>query len=147
MTKAKRVGKCLCGAVEISISSAADKIGACHCTMCRRFSGGSAFMAVHGTEQIDAKGAEHIGRYKSSDWAERGFCTQCGTPLFFITLLSAPWNTSTLQVCSKTMTRTLRSISRYLLIKNPIFMILQMQKVSERLLNRCFKRSMNKAGA
>ncbi len=83
MTRAKRVGKCLCGAVEISISAAADKIGACHCTMCRRFSGGSAFMAVHGTEQIDAKGAEHIGRYKSSDWAERGFCTQCGTPLFY----------------------------------------------------------------
>lgn len=83
MTKENRVGKCLCGAVEISIPASSNKIGACHCTMCRRFSGGSAFMALHGDANLNAKGNEHIGRFKSSDWAERGFCTRCGTPLFY----------------------------------------------------------------
>ncbi len=83
MSKSNQLGKCLCGAVEISMPSAAQKIGACHCTMCRRFSGGSAFMALHGDANLDAKGDEFIGRFKSSDWAERGFCKRCGTPLFY----------------------------------------------------------------
>lgn len=79
----KRTGTCLCGAVEIKLDVDATKIGACHCTMCRRFSGGSAFMALHGDDKLEATGQEHIGRFKSSDWAERAFCTKCGTPLFY----------------------------------------------------------------
>lgn len=81
--KHERKGTCLCGAVEISVNANATKIGACHCTICRRLSGGSAFLALHGDDKLEATGAEHIGRYRSSDWAERGFCTKCGTPLFY----------------------------------------------------------------
>lgn len=80
---ATRTGTCLCGAVEIKLKADATKIGACHCTMCRRLSGGSAFLALHGDDKLEATGAEHIRRYRSSDWAERGFCTICGTPLFY----------------------------------------------------------------
>lgn len=29
-------------------------------------------------------GEENIGRYASSDWAERGFCKQCGSNLFYL---------------------------------------------------------------
>jgi len=28
-------------------------------------------------------GTEHIKRYASSDWAERGFCAECGSTLFY----------------------------------------------------------------
>ena len=28
-------------------------------------------------------GEEHLKRYRSSDWAERGFCAECGTNLFY----------------------------------------------------------------
>jgi hypothetical protein len=28
-------------------------------------------------------GEQHIKRYNSSDWAERGFCAECGTNLFY----------------------------------------------------------------
>jgi hypothetical protein len=28
-------------------------------------------------------GAENIARYDSSEWAERGFCRQCGSNLFY----------------------------------------------------------------
>jgi hypothetical protein len=29
------------------------------------------------------EGAEQIGRYASSEWAERGFCKVCGSALFY----------------------------------------------------------------
>lgn len=39
--------------------------------------------AVHVHGQPDIKGEESITRYHSSDFAERGFCRQCGTTLFY----------------------------------------------------------------
>ena len=33
--------------------------------------------------QIEFSGAAHIKRYASSEWAERGFCSECGTNLFY----------------------------------------------------------------
>jgi hypothetical protein len=32
---------------------------------------------------VEFEGEESIERYKSSDWAERGFCRNCGTNLFY----------------------------------------------------------------
>ncbi len=39
-------------------------------------------MAAH-VGQIEFSGADHITRYDSSAWAERGFCDRCGTSLFY----------------------------------------------------------------
>jgi len=39
--------------------------------------------AVDFAGDVDFKGAEHIATFNSSDWAERGFCRQCGTHLFY----------------------------------------------------------------
>jgi len=78
-----QVGTCLCGAVEISIPASSIKPSACHCGICRKLSGGGPFIALHGDETLNAKGAQYIKRYKSSDWAERCFCGECGTNLFY----------------------------------------------------------------
>ena len=78
-----RKGSCLCGAVKIELPRETTKLGVCHCAMCRKLSGGGALLALHGDSELRATGTEHIGRYKSSDWAERGFCKKCGTPLFY----------------------------------------------------------------
>ena len=74
-------GGCLCGAVRYSLSKAPEAYGACHCGMCRRWTGGPAMAASVGAVHFD--GEEHVGRYASSDWAERGFCIKCGTCLFY----------------------------------------------------------------
>ena len=74
-------GKCLCGAVKFSAEGVTTNFSACHCGMCRRWSG-APFMAVR-TKSVTFEGEEHIGRYVSSDWAERGFCKTCGTTLFY----------------------------------------------------------------
>lgn len=33
--------------------------------------------------RVSFSGEEHIGRFRSSDWAERGFCSRCGSSLFY----------------------------------------------------------------
>jgi hypothetical protein len=74
-------GKCLCGAVRYTAASAPKHHHVCHCGMCRRWSGGPVFAAnVRG---VTFEAEEHISRYRSSDWAERGFCKQCGSHLFY----------------------------------------------------------------
>lgn len=83
MTAANKLeGQCLCGAVTVRIAPAEPHVDACHCGMCRRW-GGSALLSLRMVTDPEIGGAEHITRYASSEWAERGFCRQCGTHLFF----------------------------------------------------------------
>ncbi len=55
---------------------------ACHCSVCRRWSGGAPFFAVR-TKSVSFASQDAIGRYASSAWADRGFCKQCGATLFY----------------------------------------------------------------
>lgn len=72
--------KCLCGAVEVTAPDH-NEVGLCHCSMCRRWTGGPLF-AVHCGPEVTFSGAAPT-RYQSSDWGERGFCATCGTHLFY----------------------------------------------------------------
>ena len=40
-------------------------------------------MAVNCGTQVEFTGQDSISVYDSSEWAERGFCSQCGTHLFY----------------------------------------------------------------
>jgi hypothetical protein len=75
-------GRCLCGAVEFSATGVETDHHACHCGMCRRWSGGAGLFSAACTGVAFTK-TEHLARYESSRWAERGFCKQCGTTLFY----------------------------------------------------------------
>ncbi|MGS2718442.1 GFA family protein [Eionea flava] len=74
--------QCLCGAVELEIELANTEIAACHCSMCRKWSGGP-MLAIDSGELKSISNEALITRYPSSEWAERGFCAQCGTHLFY----------------------------------------------------------------
>jgi len=74
-------GRCLCGAVTFSARNVDPHAHACHCGTCRRWSGGPGLSAAVGSISFD--GAEHVERFDSSDWAERGFCRRCGSHLFY----------------------------------------------------------------
>ncbi|WP_108649969.1 GFA family protein [Dongshaea marina] len=80
----KRFGKasCLCGSVTITANDISDKVTACHCDMCRKWSGGPA-LAIECGSEVTIDGEEHLSIYDSSAWAERGFCKACGTHLFY----------------------------------------------------------------
>ena len=80
----KTIGKCLCGTVELEIELANDisEIAACHCSMCRNWLGGP-MLAIDSGVLGSIKNESSITRYQSSEWAERGFCSKCGTSLFY----------------------------------------------------------------
>ena len=74
-------GKCMCGAVRVTATAREPHVAVCHCDMCRRWSAGP-FMEVT-CQTVTFEDEEKVGRIRSSDWAERGFCTQCGSNLFY----------------------------------------------------------------
>lgn len=84
-------GHCLCGKVEFSISVKSKTFDSCHCYMCRRWSGGPA-LAVEAVDDVRFSNDQFVQVYGSSDWAERGFCGNCGTHLFYRLKDGKFWN-------------------------------------------------------
>lgn len=75
-------GGCACGHVRFRVTGApSGSVGNCHCRACQKASG-APFMtwAIFPKAQVAWIGAE-LSWYRSSTFAERGFCSQCGTPI------------------------------------------------------------------
>lgn len=73
-------GGCQCGAVRYTISKA-GQASVCHCRMCQKATGGFFGAFVSALEFEWTRGAPSY--FASSDQAQRGFCSQCGTPLIY----------------------------------------------------------------
>jgi len=56
--------------------------GWCHCRTCQRNSGSPAmaFASVPVADFVFTQSEELVGRFASSDFGHRRFCTRCGTP-------------------------------------------------------------------
>jgi len=77
-------GQCLCGAVTVTARASDPKLQACHCEMCRRHTSG-AFVSLRADPgSVVFEGAAKS--FRSSDWAERGFCEVCGSTLWYGTV-------------------------------------------------------------
>src|SRR5690606_39996528 len=72
---------CMCDAEAFSVGYTDEQVHIGHCGMCRRWSGGP-LMFVR-AEVVDFSGTEHLTRFKSAEWAERGFCNKCGSSLLY----------------------------------------------------------------
>jgi adenylate cyclase len=76
-------GGCLCGEIRYRVTEPALDTNFCHCRMCQKFSG--APVTVGSTYPASAvqftKGEPRY--YKSSPFAERGFCANCGSSLTY----------------------------------------------------------------
>lgn len=76
-------GACLCGAVSFETTANLNAADACHCSMCRKWTGHffvgtevpRAALAIHG--------ADKVTWYRSSEKVRRGFCSICGSSLFW----------------------------------------------------------------
>ncbi|MBX3188915.1 MAG: GFA family protein [Labilithrix sp.] len=79
-----KTGHCLCGAVGFTAEVVESSHHACHCGMCRRWTGGPFLTTTARGVVFD--GTENLVRYASSTWAERGFCRICGSTLFYFLL-------------------------------------------------------------
>ncbi|MGC4076015.1 MAG: GFA family protein [Rubrivivax sp.] len=75
-------GRCLCGAVTITVAGEhEEQVGACHCRMCQRWSGGLFLCFSAEATAVTVNG--EVRRYRSSSFAERAFCPACGSHLWF----------------------------------------------------------------
>ena len=75
-------GQCLCGAVAIVLTGVHRHVDVCHCTMCARW--GGAMYAGLESETFAIEGEDAVATYRSSDWAERAFCSRCGSNLWYL---------------------------------------------------------------
>jgi hypothetical protein len=72
-------GGCLCGAVRYSATAPPVRAMICHCSMCRKHSGAPILSFVHFPVASFRWTGDEPTRYRSSDYAERGFCSVCGS--------------------------------------------------------------------
>ena len=79
----KHTGSCLCGAVRFTTSGPLRGVVYCHCSQCRKQSG--HFYAATRVDDADLEigGAENVTWFAASSVAKRGFCTTCGSVLFW----------------------------------------------------------------
>jgi hypothetical protein len=74
-------GHCLCGTVTIAAHGVHRHLDLCHCEMCARW--GGAFYAGLECDSFEIAGEDAVAVYRSSNWAERAFCSKCGSNLWF----------------------------------------------------------------
>ena len=79
----RRQGGCLCGNVRYEVSVPHAEYAICHCDMCRKWSAGP-YMSVHCRgDDVGWINDTRLRWFRSSKWAERGFCSTCGSSLFY----------------------------------------------------------------
>jgi hypothetical protein len=78
-----RTGRCLCGAVRFTALRVRHNFGACHCRMCQRWAGGPFLAVTVPPEDISWDGGAAIATRQTSDWAERAWCAECGSSLWY----------------------------------------------------------------
>ena len=76
-------GGCQCGAVRFHTRRLRPNPHACYCRMCQK-AVGNLYAALVATKESDLAWTRGTpATFRSSAHVERGFCAQCGTPLFY----------------------------------------------------------------
>jgi hypothetical protein len=76
-------GGCLCGAVRYELRGKATSVSYCHCSMCRKWHGHVGAYAAVDRAHFAVVEPRGLKWHTSSPSARRGFCTECGSSLFF----------------------------------------------------------------
>lgn len=76
-------GSCLCGAVRFEVAGDLPGPDGCHCSKCRKWSGHYFTSTDVPRAAVKIEGGDKIAWYQSSDKARRGFCSVCGSSLFW----------------------------------------------------------------
>lgn len=78
-----KTGSCLCGAVSFELRGPIRATIACHCIQCRKQTGN--YLSATDSADSDLVLTRHDGLkwFRSSAEAQRGFCQECGSVLFW----------------------------------------------------------------
>ena len=83
-------GKCLCGACTISGIPEDGTMHVCHCDMCRAWSGVGMMAITMKSEGLRIEGP--VKKSATSDWAERAWCDDCGSSLYYHVTAEGPYH-------------------------------------------------------
>ena len=84
-------GSCLCGAVRWKLDARPLAINACHCTDCKKTTGGTnVVMLIAKNEAFSASGETHVYRKRAASGRELDIqrCAKCGVRMFHHNLAS-----------------------------------------------------------
>lgn len=87
-----RTGGCLCGAVRFTAELPSTDYGACHCEMCRRWTGSALLGISAPAGKVTWRGEENIATRQTSGWAMRAWCRECGSGLWFRVTDEGPYS-------------------------------------------------------
>jgi hypothetical protein len=77
-------GSCHCGAVRFEVSGDFSTVRVCHCTTCKKLSGGVG--TTNGRTRSEnvrvLAGRELISTYQPAEGSSKSFCSRCGSNLF-----------------------------------------------------------------
>jgi hypothetical protein len=76
-------GSCLCGAVTFEFDGDLRAPDACHCSQCRKQSGHYFASSDVPRAALTVHGADKVTWFASSERVRRGFCSTCGSTLFW----------------------------------------------------------------
>jgi hypothetical protein len=77
-------GTCLCGGVRFEVDADPESLRYCHCTSCKRLSGGGGtvnFRAASSAIRI-LQGKDLVQTYQPAEGSAKTFCLACGSNLF-----------------------------------------------------------------
>ncbi|MCY1044949.1 GFA family protein [Corallococcus sp. bb12-1] len=76
-------GSCLCGAIRFEVTVPLRPPDACHCSRCRKQSGHFWASTDVPRDAVTIHGADKVTWFRSSEKVRRGFCSTCGSSLFW----------------------------------------------------------------
>ena len=76
-------GGCLCGQVRYEVKGPLRDVVNCHCSMCQRLHGNFGPHTKARKDNITITRDDGLAWYRSSEIAQRGFCRDCGSSLFW----------------------------------------------------------------
>ena len=86
MGEVRATGGCLCGAVRFEVRGPLRDVLVCHCVECRRWTG-NVWAATAAKEDdvvfLERRGLRWVDSPASDNHARRGFCSECGSSLFW----------------------------------------------------------------
>ncbi len=85
-------GSCLCKGVTFEVTGPLQDFQTCHCIQCRKTSGHYAANVTVSSLQMELLRYDSLKWFTSMDQVEKGFCSDCGSSLFWSFAGRDGWN-------------------------------------------------------
>ena len=76
-------GSCLCGSVRFRLRGPLHDVVICHCAFCRRATTHVGAYTACAVSDLEIESTRTLRWYRASPRARRGFCSKCGSQLFW----------------------------------------------------------------